>query len=180
MIGVGQKFPQFSKKSVVSLEAGKEFEVLSNDFHMKDGKWLVMFFWPKDFTFVCPTEISAFSDVYESFSSRDTEVIGASTDTEFVHLAWRNAHPDLKGLKFPMLADTSKSLSRDLGVLTADNEEICYRATYIVDPKGTIRWVCVNDLAVGRNIDEVVRVLDALQTGKLAPCNWKKGAATLN
>ena len=115
---------------------------------------------------------------FEDFEDRDTLLVGASTDSEFVHLAWRKDHDDLRGLQFPMLADTSKSLAEDLGILEA-NEKVAYRVTYIVDPEGTIRWVSANDLNVGRNVDEVLRVLDALQTDELCPCNWKKGDPTL-
>lgn len=139
---------------------------------------MAMFWWPKDFTFVCPTEIAAFNAKNEDFLDRDTVLIGASTDSEFVHLAWRKDHDDLRGLQFPMLADTSKSLAEELGILE-ENEKIAYRVTYIVDPQGIIRWVCANDLSVGRNVDEVLRVLDALQTDELCPCNWKAGEATL-
>ncbi|MBX7224888.1 MAG: peroxiredoxin [Chitinophagales bacterium] len=178
LANVGTKFPRFSKKAVVSLEKGKEFETISNDIHEKDGKWLVIYFYPKDFTFVCPTEIAEFNKHFEDFRDRDAVLIGASTDSEFVHLAWRNNHDDLRGLKYPLLADTSKSLSEDLGILNED-EKICFRATFIVDPQGMIRWVSVYDLSVGRNVAEVVRVLDALQTDELCPCNWEKGQATL-
>ncbi len=176
---VGQKFPRFEKTSVVSLEKGKEFQTLSNDVHEKDGKWLVIFFWPKDFTFVCPTEIAEFGKHVGDFKDRDAVLLGASTDSEFVHHAWRVHHDDLRDLKFPMVADTSKSLSRELGILT-EGEEVCYRATFIVDPQGTIRWVSVYDLSVGRSVKEVIRVLDALQTDELCPCNWEKGQATLS
>ncbi|MBK9330747.1 MAG: peroxiredoxin [Sphingobacteriales bacterium] len=176
---VGQKFPRFEKTSVVSLEKGKEFQTLSNDVHEKDGKWLVIFFWPKDFTFVCPTEIAEFGKHVGDFKDRDAVLLGASTDSEFVHHAWRVHHDDLRDLKFPMVADTSKSLSRELGILT-EGEEVCYRATFIVDPQGTIRWVSVYDLSVGRSVKEVLRVLDALQTDELCPCNWEKGQATLS
>jgi len=179
LLSVGKKFPAFSKTAVVSLEKGKEFSTISNEDHIKAGKWLTIFFWPKDFTFVCPTEIAEFNKAYDEFRDRDTDLIGASTDSEFVHLAWRNNHDDLRGLKFPMLADTSKSLSDELGILN-DDEKICYRATFIVDPQGIIRWVSVNDLSVGRNVKEVIRVLDALQTDELCPCNWEKGQDTLH
>lgn len=179
LLNVGQKFPQFSKTSVVSLEKGKEFATIDNSVHTKDGKWLVIYFWPKDFTFVCPTEIIEFDNALGEFKDRDAVLIGASTDSEFVHLGWRNAHEGLNKIKHAMLADTSKSLSRELGILT-EGEEVCYRATFIVDPQGIIRWVSVNDLAVGRNVKEVVRVLDALQTDELCPCNWEKGQATLS
>ena len=176
MKGIGEKFPDFKKTAVVSLEMGKEFKSICND--CIKGKWSVIFWWPKDFTFVCPTEIVGFNDHYDEFQKLDANLIGASTDSEYVHLAWRNSHPGLKGLKFPMLADTSKSLAEELGLLQSD-EKIAYRATYIVDPEGIIRWVCVNDLAIGRNIPEVVRVLEALKTGKLTPCDWAPGKATL-
>lgn len=178
ILSVGSKLPEFSKTAVVSLEHGKEFATLTSEDHKKAGKWLVLFWWPKDFTFVCPTEIAEFNKSYSEFADRDTELVGASTDSEFVHLAWRNNHADLKGLKFPMLADTSKSLAEELGILEA-NEKIAYRVTYIVDPEGTIRFVSVNDLSVGRNVKEVLRVLDALQTDELCPCNWEKGQDTL-
>ncbi len=178
MLSLGSKFPSFDKISVVSLEKGQEFKNITSEDHKKDGKWLVMFWWPKDFTFVCPTEIASFNNANSDFSDRDAQLIGASTDSEFVHLAWRKDHEDLRGLKFPMLADTSKSLAEELGILEA-NEKIAYRVTYIVDPQGIIRWVCANDLSVGRNVDEVLRVLDALQTDELCPCNWKAGDATL-
>lgn len=179
ILSVGAEFPYFKKKAVVSLEKGNEFyDITSND-HREAGKWMVLFWWPKDFTFVCPTEIAAFNKHVDDFADRDTILIGASTDSEFVHLAWRKDHEDLRDLRFPMLADTSKSLAEELGILEA-NEKVAYRATYIVDPQGIIRWVSVNDLSVGRNVDEVIRVLDALQTDELCPCNWKKGEATLS
>ena len=133
-----------------------------------------MFFWPKDFTFVCPTEIAAFGELAGEFKDRDTVVYGVSTDSEFVHLAWRNNHPDLKDLPIPMLADIKRELSQALGVLDK-NEGVAMRATFVVDPEGVIRFVAVNDLSVGRNPAEVLRVLDALQTDELCPCNWQKG-----
>lgn len=178
IVSVGSQFPEFKKTAVVSLEKGQEFYDISSDDHKNADKWMVMFWWPKDFTFVCPTEIAEFNKHTEDFADRDTILIGASTDSEFVHLAWRKNHDDLRDLQFPMLADTSKSLAEDLGILEA-NEKIAYRVTYIVDPQGIIRWVSVNDLSVGRNVNEVIRVLDALQTDELCPCNWQKGEATI-
>src|ERR1043165_5358491 len=125
-ITVGQKFPEFSKKSVVSIEKGKEFKEISN--RDIEGKWAVMFWWPKDFTFVCPTEIAEFNKKFSDFKDRDTVLLGASTDSEYVHLAWRKDHKDLRDLRYPMIADTSKSLAEELGILE-ENEKIAYRAT---------------------------------------------------
>jgi peroxiredoxin (alkyl hydroperoxide reductase subunit C) len=172
MLGVGQKFPDFDLKAVVSTDPKTAFRSIGS----KDeaGKWKVVFFWPKDFTFVCPTEIAAFGKLNGDFSDRDAVLYGASTDTEFVHLAWRQTHPDLKNLPFPMLADTKRELTTALGILDKD-EGVAQRATYIVDPQGIIRFAYVTDLSVGRNPQEVLRVLDALQTDELCPCNWKKG-----
>jgi len=178
MLGLGKNFPQFSKLATVSLEKGKEFGLVTSEDHKKEGQWMVMFWYPKDFTFVCPTEIAEFNNNYEEFRDRDTALYAASTDSEFVHLAWRKDHDDLRGLKFPMIADTSKSLAEELGILE-ENEKVAYRVTFIVDPQGIIRWVSANDLNVGRNVKEVLRVLDALQTDELCPCNWEKGQETL-
>ncbi len=178
VLSVGAQFPGFAKKAVVSIEKGKEFYEISSEEIKGSGKWMVMFWWPKDFTFVCPTEIAEFNKHYQDFADRDAILIGASTDSEFVHLAWRKDHEDLRGLQFPMLADTSKSLADELGILQSD-EKIAYRATFVVDPQGIVRWTSVYDLSVGRNVKEVIRVLDALQTDELCPCNWQKGEATL-
>ena len=176
MLTVGDRFPEFRLKTVVSADPRKAFTDIDNRTH--PGKWLVVFFWPKDFTFVCPTEIAAFSKMSGDFADRDAQVLGVSTDSEFVHLAWRQHHEDLKDLKIPMLADIKRELSQALGVLEK-NEGVALRATFIVDPEGIIRFVSVNDLSVGRNPAEVLRVLDALQTDELCPCNWQKGQATL-
>ncbi len=173
---IGDKFPPFEATAVVSQEPGKEFTQLTDQSYA--GKWKVYFFWPKDFTFVCPTEIAAFGNLDREFRERDTQVIGASIDSEYVHLAWRGSHPDLEDLPFPMLADLKRELSQALGILDR-NEGVALRATFIVDPQDTIRFVSVNDFDVGRNPDEVLRVLDALQTGALTPCNWHKGDKTV-
>ena len=176
MLTIGDRLPSFQLQSVVAIEAGKEFAELTD--HSHQGKWKLLFAWPMDFTFVCPTEIAEFGRRNQDFLDRDAQVLGASTDTQYVHLAWRKDHPDLKGLPFPMLADTKRELSAALGVLhKADGVPL--RATFIVDPEGIIRHVNVNDLSVGRNVEEVLRVLDALQTDELCPCNWKKGEPTL-
>jgi lipoyl-dependent peroxiredoxin subunit C len=176
MLTVGDRLPEFALQAVVSLDKGHEFTPITNRSH--PGKWLVLFAWPMDFTFVCPTEIAAFGKKSAEFADRDAQVLGMSTDTHFVHLAWRRDHQDLKSLPFPMLADTKRELSSALGILDK-SEGVPLRVTYIVDPEGVIRFVSANDLSVGRNVDEVLRVLDALQTDELCPCNWRKGEPTL-
>ena len=176
MLTVGDRCPEFSLQAVVSRDKGKEFELISDRTHA--GKWKVLFFWPMDFTFICPTEIAEFGRRNRDFADRDAQVLGASTDTHYVHLAWRNAHPDLKELPFPMLADTKRELSSALGVLHKQ-EGVALRATFIVDPDNVIQHVSVNNLNVGRNPEEVLRILDALQTDELCPCNWHKGEETL-
>lgn len=177
MLTIGDKFPDYALKGVVSNNQADAFADFTGDSHK--GQWRVIFFWPKDFTFVCPTEIKAFSDMAQQFADRDAQVLGVSTDSEFVHLAWRNNHADLKDLQIPMLSDIRKDLSRELGILEK-TEEVALRATFIVDPDGIIRFVSVNDMSVGRNPKEVLRVLDGLQTDELCPCNWEKGQDTLN
>lgn len=176
MLGVGKKLPAFQAKATVSTDIKNAF-VDINDQSFK-GKWLVLFYYPKDFTFVCPTEIKGFADLNSKFKDRDAQILAASTDTEFVHLAWRQNHSDLKDLPFPMLADVKRQLSSALGIID-ENEGVAQRATYIVDPEGIIRFVYVTDLNVGRNPAEVLRILDGLQTDELCPCNWEKGKETI-
>ena len=176
MLGVGQKFPEFALTATVSLDRKKAFEEITSDSYK--GKWKVVFFWPKDFTFVCPTEIAAFGKLNKEFTDRDTQVLGASVDNEYVHLAWRENHPDLKELPFPMLSDVKRELSAALGILDPQ-AGVSQRAVFIVDPDNIIRFVMVTDLSVGRNTQEVLRILDALQTDELCPCNWTKGEETI-
>jgi lipoyl-dependent peroxiredoxin subunit C len=176
MLGVGEKLPEFKLKGVVSNDLENAFQDITNKTYK--GKWLVLFFYPKDFTFVCPTEIKAFGDLNNEFKERDAQVLGASTDSEFVHLAWRQNHKDLKDLPYPLLSDIKRELSAGLGILDK-NEGVAQRATYIIDPEGVIRFTSVTDLNVGRNPNEVIRVLDALQTDELCPCNWEKGEKTI-
>ena len=172
MLTVGDKFPQFELKGVVSTDPKTAFRDFDNA--SDAGKWKVVFFWPKDFTFVCPTEIAGFGALNGDFADRDTVIYGVSTDSEFVHLAWRGNHADLKDLPFAMLADTNRRLSKALGILD-EEAGVAKRATFLVDPEGIIRFVYVTDMSVGRNPAEVLRVLDALQTDELCPCNWNKG-----
>jgi peroxiredoxin (alkyl hydroperoxide reductase subunit C) len=176
MLGVGQKFPAFSLTATVATDKSKAFQTITDQEY--GNSWKVYFFWPKDFTFVCPTEIAAFGKLTGEFQKRGTQLLGGSTDSEFVHLAWRQHHPDLKDLPFPMLADIKRELCAALGVLDPQ-EGVAQRATFVVDPDNVIRFVSVNDLSVGRNPDEVLRVLDALQTGELTACNWQPGQPVL-
>jgi peroxiredoxin (alkyl hydroperoxide reductase subunit C) len=174
MLTVGDKFPEFKAKSCESIEDGKEFGEITNNTY--EGKWVVYFFYPKDFTFVCPTEIVEFSNAADDFADRDAVVVGGSTDNEFSHLAWRKDHEDLSKIQIPLIA--AQKLAADLDILDRE-ESVALRATFLVDPHGVIQWVNVNNLNVGRNVDEVIRALDAIQTDELCPCNWKKGEATL-
>jgi peroxiredoxin (alkyl hydroperoxide reductase subunit C) len=176
MLGVGQKFPEYVLTGVVSNDDKTAFQTF--DKNSTAGKWRIVFFWPKDFTFVCPTEIAGFGKLDKEFKARDAQLLGVSTDSEYVHLAWRRDKEELRNLPFPMLSDIKRELTTTLGVL--DQEAgVAQRATYIVDPQGIIRFAYVTDLNVGRSPDEVLRVLDALQTDELCPCNWQKGEDTL-
>ena len=176
MLSVGQKLPAFNLKAAVSNDINTAFTDVTEKSYA--GKWLVLFFWPKDFTFVCPTEIAEFGKMNKDFADRDAQVLGASTDSEFVHLAWRQHKEELNALPFPMLADIKRELSQSLGILDPV-EGVAQRATFVIDPEGIIRFVMVTDLSVGRNVKEVLRVLDALQTDELCPCNWQKGDVPL-
>jgi peroxiredoxin (alkyl hydroperoxide reductase subunit C) len=177
MLTVGEKFPAFELTAVVDTDSQKAFTTITEKSY--EGKWKVYFFWPKDFTFVCPTEIAAFGKLNQDFAERDAQVLGGSIDSEYVHLAWRNQHPDLKDLPFPMLSDQKRELISALGVVDL-KVGVAQRAAFIVDPENVIRFVYVTDSSVGRNPQEVLRVLDALQTDELCPCNWHKGEETIH
>ena len=176
MLKIGDQFPSFALKAVVSAELQTAFSQVTNLTYA--AQWKIIFFWPNDFTFVCPTEIAEFGRLQAEFNDRDAQVLGVSTDSEYVHLAWKQHHDDLRDLPFPMLADSKRELTEALGILDAA-EGVAQRATYIVDPQNRIRFVMVTDLNVGRNTKEVLRVLDALQTDGLCACNWQKGDKTL-
>ena len=175
MLTVGDTFPAFRLKAVTGNDPASAFQDVDNASWA--GQWLVFVFYPKDFTFVCPTELAGFGRLVREFADRDAQLLGASTDSEFVHLAWRKSHDDLKALPYPLLSDLTRELTQTLGILGADG--VAKRATYVVDPQGVIRFAMVTDGKVGRSPDEVLRVLDALQTDELCPCNWKPGQATL-
>ena len=180
MLTVGDEFPRFSLKAVKGgadgLQGEDAFTEISNE--SDAGKWKLVFFWPKDFTFVCPTEIVAFGKLAGDFADRDTAVYGVSTDNEYVHANWRKHHEDLRSLPIPMLADIKRELSAACGILDKA-EGVALRATFLVDPQGIIRHSSVNDLSVGRNPGETMRILDALQSDELCPCNWNQGQETL-
>ena len=184
LLTIGDQFPAYNLTAVIGGDLSKVdaqqpddyFTTVSSDDYK--GAWRVVFFWPKDFTFVCPTEIAAFGKLNDEFADRDTQVLGASTDNEFVHFQWRAQHDDLKTLPFPMLSDLKRELVEATGVLNADG--VADRATFIIDPNNEIQYVSVTAGSVGRNVEEVLRVLDALQSDELCACNWKKGDPTLD
>jgi alkyl hydroperoxide reductase subunit AhpC len=176
MLTVGDKLPDFALTAVQGNDPKTAFAPVTRETYA--GKWLVLFAWPKDFTFVCPTEIVGFNEIEGEFADRDAQLLGLSIDSEFVHVAWRQSREDLGKVRFPWLSDIKRELSQALGILDK-NEGVALRATFIVDPEGVIRYVGVNDLSVGRNPKEVLRVLDALQTDELCPCNWQNGQETL-
>jgi alkyl hydroperoxide reductase subunit AhpC len=176
MLTVGDKLPALNlpvQQGTSALPSGETI-----DLGQTGGKWKVLFYWPKDFTFVCPTEIVGYGELKADFADRDAELIGASTDTAHVHFAWRRSDEQLAGADFPWIADNKKELAEALGILDKD-EGVALRATFIVDPDNIIQHVTVNGLNVGRNPAEALRVLDALQTDELCPCNWTPGEEVL-
>ncbi len=182
MLTVGDKFPEFSLLALSNiacddLNLENAFSAVNNKSY--SGKWRVFFFYPKDFTFICPTEVIAFANLNQEFISRNAQILGCSVDSEFVHWAWRKYKPELKNLPFPLLSDIKRELSTSLGILDLDGG-VCKRALFIVDPDDVIRFAMVTDMSVGRNPQEVLRVLDALQTGELCQCGWIKGSKALS
>eukprot|EP00306_Pavlova_sp_CCMP459_P011723 CAMPEP_0185193000 /NCGR_PEP_ID=MMETSP1140-20130426/20246_1 /TAXON_ID=298111 /ORGANISM="Pavlova sp., Strain CCMP459" /LENGTH=227 /DNA_ID=CAMNT_0027759765 /DNA_START=25 /DNA_END=708 /DNA_ORIENTATION=- len=188
ILGPRDKAPDFSATAVV----GDKFETVKMSQYLSAGKWVVLFFYPFDFTFVCPTEIMAFSDKVKEFDKMGVQVLGVSCDSHHVHLAWTRTPREDGGLgnavEFPLVADITKDISRDYGVLTMDPEVGYFgaplRAVYIIDPTGTIRSVTVNDEQVGRSIDEVIRVVQGFQYaethgGEGCPANWHPGSKTI-
>ena len=176
MLTVGDKLPAFELNGILGTQPKTAFHTVTPESH--PGKWLVLFTWPKDFTFVCPTEIVGFDQLAPEFAERDAQLLGLSTDSDFIHLAWRQSREDLGLVRYPWLADIKRELVSALGILDK-KEGVALRATFIVDPERIIRHVSVNDLSVGRSPKEVLRILDALQTDELCPCNWQKGEDTL-
>ncbi len=183
MLGIGDQLPEFTvtgvKPGFNSHEENGESafeEITEKSF---EGKWKVIFYYPKDFTFVCPTEIVEFAKLNEEFADRDCIVLGGSTDNEFCKLAWRREHPDLDKLNQYSFADTTGELLDGLGVRDR-NAGVALRATFIVDPHNVIQQVSVNSLNVGRNPKEILRLLDALQSDELCPCNRAVGGETID
>ncbi len=184
LLTIGDQFPTYQLTALIAGDLSKVdaqqpddyFTTITNEDH--PGKWRVVFFWPKDFTFVCPTEIAAFGKLNDEFADRDAQVLGVSIDSEFVHFNWRAQHEDLKKLPFPMLSDIKRELCLATGVLNA--EGVADRVTFLVDPNNEIQFVSATAGSVGRNVEEVLRVLDALQSDELCACNWRKGDPTLN
>ena len=169
MVRVGQPAPEFTMEGV----KGKEFTTVSlSDYR---GKWVIFFFYPLDFTFVCPTEITAFTGKCKDIENLNGQVLGASVDSKYSHLRWID---DIGEQAYPLLSDITKEVSRSYGVLI-EEQGIALRGTFIIDPDGIIRWMVVNELSVGRSIDETIRVLEALQTGELCPVEWEPGEETL-
>ncbi len=179
---VGQKAPNFKGTAVIGGNAEKlgpdnAFEEISLDKYK--GRWVVLFFYPLDFTFVCPTEIEGFGKNYDKFKKSNCEVIACSTDSQFSHLAWRQNHEGLKDLPYPMLADFTRENARKYEILKEDTG-YALRGLYIIDPDGVLQYSVIHPEAVGRNPEEVLRVIQALQTGELTPCNWHPGEKTLS
>lgn len=170
---VGQKAPVF--ENLQSYHGGEYHKISLSDYK---GKWLVLFFYPRDFTFICPTEIEAFGKLYSEFQKVNCEIVGASTDSEYVHKAWYETDERLKGVTYPIIADTTQELADMYDVLDTDGS--AQRATFIIDPEGTLKFELVSADSVGRNIEETLRVVKALQTGEKCPANWKSGEATLD
>lgn len=173
---VTKQAPDFTATAVMPNNTFKE------DFKLSDyqGKYVILFFYPLDFTFVCPSEIIAFNKKLGEFEKRDTQVIGVSIDSQFSHFAWKNTEPKAGGIgnvQFPLVADLSKEIARDYGVLF--NESIALRGLFLIDKEGVVRHSTINDLPLGRNIDEAIRMVDALQFyeehGEVCPANWHSG-----
>lgn len=174
---MGLPAPAFNLPSTKNVETLEENVSLE---HYK-GKWLMMFFWPFDFTFVCPTEIIAFSDRYEEFLDLDCEIVGVSVDSVYTHRAWMDTPRDRNGIgpiRYPMAGDVTRETASAYGVLD-EKSGVAHRGLFIIDPEGILRYQVVTDMNVGRSVDETLRVLQALQAGGLCPANWKPGQKTL-
>jgi len=166
---VGQRAPVFTMQGIIKGEI--------RDIHLEDysGKWVVLFFYPGDFTFVCPTEVREFSDRHDEFAELDAHVLGVSVDSVHAHRAWLK---ELGELRYPLLSDITKEVSRSYEVLI-EQKGVSLRGAFIIDLEGILRYQVVHDLDIGRSVDEILRVLKALQTGEMCPVEWKPGKSTL-
>ncbi len=171
-VQVGQPAPIFE-----DLQSYHKGELKKVSLHDYAGKWLVLFFYPRDFTFICPTEIEEFGKHYEAFQKINCEIVAASTDSEHVHKAWFETDERLKSVAYPIIADTTQELAEMYNVLDADGS--AQRGTFIIDPEGIIKFILISADSVGRNVQETLRVVEALQTGERCPAVWQKGGQTL-
>ena len=175
---VGEKAPAFDMPSTKDIKNLQD-NVSSGEYL---GRWVVLFFYPLDFTFVCPTELTAISDRYDEFQERNVEVIGVSTDSVYSHRAWLQTPREqngVEGLKYPLGSDITKQVARDYGVLV-EEKGIALRGMFIIDPEGILQYSVIHNLNVGRSVDEMLRVIDALQTGGLCPSDWRPGKKLIN
>ena len=178
---VGQQAPDFTAKAVV----GTDIVSYTLSDNWNDGKYTLLFFYPKDFTFVCPTELVAFQDRLQDFATRDCNVVACSTDQEFSHFAWNQVPRDqggLGGVTYPIVADTTKDIATAFGVLHP-TDKVAFRGLFLIDANGVVRHMLVNDMPLGRSVDEALRTLEALQHveahGEVCPANWTQGSATI-
>ncbi|WP_346845633.1 peroxiredoxin [uncultured Rothia sp.] len=185
VLTIGDEFPEYEMTGVIPGDLSKVDAQQPEDYFttvsskdLGEDQWRVVFFWPKDFTFVCPTEIASFGKLADEFEARDCQVIGASVDNEYTHYAWRRSHEELQDLPIVMASDLNRELVTALGIKNEDG--VADRATFIIDPNNVIQSVSITAGSVGRNTDEILRQLDALQSDELCACNWKKGAATID
>ena len=195
---VGKKFPNITVNAID--EMGDTFKLNVVEKATSENKKVLLFWYPKDFTFVCPTEIHAFQEKLQDFENRNTMVIGASCDTAEVHFAWLNTSKDnggIEGVTFPLIADTTRELSEDLDILdirrewdpeslhhTTEGDNVTYRATYLIDEDGKVFHESVNDMPLGRNVDEYIRLIDAYthvqKHGEVCPANWEEGKEAMS
>lgn len=173
MLKLNQPAPEFNQPAY---QKGTKDDFKEINLKQYRGKWVVLFFYPRDFTFVCPTEIKGFAKMYREFEEINTEILAVSTDSVYSHKAW--FEKDMPDVSFPILADTSHTLSRDYGVLIEESGE-AERGTFVIDPDGNLRYLVVSDGNVGRSVEETLRVVKALQTGGLCPVDWEPGQPNL-
>lgn len=185
ILTIGEEFPEYDLKAVLGgvlseMPVNKEEDYFTRvrSADVPAGQWRMVFMWPKDFTFVCPTELASIAGVYEDFQERNCDVIAVNTDSEYTHLAWRSKDELLRDIPFPLASDLKRDFLREVGVL--NSEGVCDRASFLVDPDNRIQFLSVDAGSVGRNAEELLRQLDALQSGGLTACGWHPGEPTLD